>query len=150
MELKVTQSPDFWIKDIPVYGKVILAPMDGLSDYPTRNISRKYGSSISYTEFLNTTDIFNKNRDIDRRMAFSEQERPIVFQLLDSDPDRIIRAAEDIIQFKPDIFDINLGCPSRSIAARGAGAGLMRRPDLVAQIIHAMTTHAIMLKLPIS
>jgi nifR3 family TIM-barrel protein len=134
-------QPDFWIKDIPIHGKTILAPMDGLSDYPTRNICRRYGSALSYTEFLNTTDIFNQNRDIDRRMAFSEQERPAVFQLLDSDPDRLVQAAEQIIHLKPDIFDINLGCPSRNVSARGAGAGLMRRPDLVEKIFKAMTSH---------
>lgn len=132
-------TPDFWIKKIPVFGKTILAPMDGLSDFPTRNMCRRYGSALSYTEFLNTTDIFNQNRDIDRRMAFSEQERPIVFQLLDSDPDRMIQAAENVFHLNPDIFDINLGCPSRSVSARGAGAGLLRRPDLVEKIFRMMT-----------
>lgn len=137
--LQTDSRPDFWIKSIPIYGKTVLAPMDGLSDYPTRNLCRRFGSAISYTEFLNTVDIFNQNRDIDRRMAFSEHERPIVFQLLDSDPDRLVSAAEAVFDLKPDIFDINLGCPSRSVSARGAGAGLLRQPDLVAKIIQAMT-----------
>ena len=109
-------------------------------------ICRRYGSAISYTEFLNTTDIFNQNRDIDRRMAFSETERPIAFQLLDSDPDRMVQAAEQILPLNPDILDVNLGCPSRSVSSRGAGAGLLRRPDLVQQIIrtpyqHIRSTH---------
>ena len=134
------KKPDFWVKNIPIYGKTILAPMDGLSDYPMRNICRRYGSSISYTEFLNTTDIFNQNRDIDRRMAFSQAERPVAFQLLDSDPDRIVQAAEQILPLDPDIFDVNLGCPSRSVSSRGAGAGLLRRPDLVQKIFSRLSS----------
>lgn len=141
------KAPSFQVESLPVYGRVILAPMDGFSDYPTRNICRRYGSAMSYTEFLNTTDIFNQNRNIDRRMAFSEEERPIVFQLLDSDPDRLIRAAEVILPLRPDIIDINLGCPSRSIASRGAGAGLMKNPELVKQIF---TTLAGRLPVPVS
>jgi tRNA-dihydrouridine synthase B len=138
---EVEFTPDFWIKNIPIHGRVILAPMDGLSDFPTRNLCRRYGSAMSYTEFLNTTDIFNQNRDIDRRMAFSESERPIAFQLLDSDPERLVRAADLIVQYQPDILDINLGCPSRSISARGAGAGLLLQPQLVARIFSELTRH---------
>lgn len=133
-------EPLFHIKNIPVYGRTILAPMDGLSDYPTRNLCREYGSAVSYTEFLNTTDIFNHNRDIHLRMSFHEDERPVAFQLLDSDPERLFRAAEMILPLKPDILDINLGCPSRPISARGAGAGLMLRPDLVEKIISGMVS----------
>ncbi len=50
-------KPDFMIGTIPVYGRVILAPMDGLSDLPTRSLAREFGSALSYTEFLNTIDV---------------------------------------------------------------------------------------------
>jgi tRNA-dihydrouridine synthase B len=133
------RKPDFWIKNIPVFGKTILAPMDGLSDYPTRMICRRYGSALSYTEFLNTIDILHRNRSIDRRMYYSEGERPVVFQLLDSDPDRLVAATEAVLSLHPDIIDINLGCPSRNISARGAGAGLMRYPALVGRIFKTLT-----------
>lgn len=135
-----SKNPVFYIKQIPIYSRTILAPMDGLSDYPTRNLCREYGSAVSYTEFLNTTDIFNQNRDIHLRMAYHPDERPVAFQLLDSDPERLFRAAEMILPLKPDILDINLGCPSRPISARGAGAGLMLRPDLVEKIISGMVS----------
>lgn len=130
-----TIAPNFYIGSIPVYGNIILAPMDGLSDQPTRSLCRDYGSALSYTEFLNTIDILNDNRDIHERMAFVESERPVVFQLLDQDPDRMLTAARMILKYKPDVIDVNLGCPSRSVTSRGAGAALMQKPQVIAKAI---------------
>lgn len=132
-------SADFFIQNIPIYGKVILAPMDGLSDQPTRSLAREYGSAISYTEFLNTIDILNNNRDIHERMSFIETERPVAFQLLDDNPERMLEAAKRIIHLNPDILDINLGCPSRAITSRGAGAALLQKPASVAKAIQLLT-----------
>lgn len=127
--------PSFFIGQIPVYGKVILAPMDGLSDLPTRSLAREFGSALSYTEFLNTIDILNQNRDIHERMSFLEAERPVIFQLLDQDPIRMLQAAQMVMVHHPDAIDINLGCPSRAITSRGAGAALMQKPDVIGKAI---------------
>ncbi len=132
-------TADFHIGDIPISGRVILAPMDGLSDQPTRSLAREFGSAISYTEFLNTIDILNDNRDIHERMAYAENERPVAFQLLDDDPIRMLEAAKRIIHLQPDILDINLGCPSRAITSRGAGAALLLKPAAIAQSIKLLT-----------
>lgn len=132
------QAIDFYIKQIPIYGKVILAPMDGLSDQPTRSLARDFGSAISYTEFLNTIDILNNNRDIHERMSFLETERPVAFQLLDDNPERMLEAAKRIIHLNPDMLDINLGCPSRAITSRGAGAALLQKPASVAKAIQLL------------
>ncbi len=132
-------SADFFIQNIPIYGKVILAPMDGLSDQPTRSLAREFGSAISYTEFLNTIDILNDNRDIHERMSFIETERPVAFQLLDDNPERMVEAAKRIIHLNPDLLDINLGCPSRAITSRGAGAALLQKPASVAKAIQLLT-----------
>ncbi len=127
--------PSFFIGPKPVYGRVILAPMDGLSDLPTRSLAREFGSAISYTEFLNTIDILNQNRDIHERMSFLESERPVIFQLLDQDPIRMLQAAQMVMVHNPDAIDINLGCPSRAITSRGAGAALMQKPEVIGKAI---------------
>jgi nifR3 family TIM-barrel protein len=113
--------------------------MDGLSDQPTRALAREFGSAISYTEFLNTIDILNDNRDIHERMSFLETERPVAFQLLDDSPERMLEAAKRIIHLGPDFLDINLGCPSRAITSRGAGAALLQKPASVARAIQLLT-----------
>ncbi len=86
-------SPSFYIRDIPVYGDLILAPMDGYSDLPFRSLARKLGSAISYTEFLNAIDVLYGHPHLQQKLAFLEDERPVVFQIYDDDPDRLVKAA---------------------------------------------------------
>ena len=132
-------APTFTIGDIPVYGDSILAPMDGYSDQPFRGLVRQLGSAVSYTEFVSAQDVLNRPNHILPRLAFEDSERPVAFQLYDDDPERILRAAEFVMQFDPDILDVNMGCSVKSIAARGAGAGLLRAPGKVAEIIRSLS-----------
>ena len=130
--------PAFYIKEIPVYGDLIFAPMDGISTHPFRSLLRSLGSSISYTEFIPAVDAIYPKARLYEHTFFSEDERPLIFQLLDNQPERLARAAEKLLAYKPDAIDINLGCPARDIANRGAGAGLLRQPQLVAQIFSTL------------
>jgi len=131
-------GPNFYIGDLPIFGDSILAPMDGYSDQPFRGLARQLGSAVSYTEFVSAQDVLNRPDYILPRLAFEETERPVAFQLYDDDPERILKAAEFVMQLNPDILDVNMGCSVKSIAARGAGAGLLRTPDKVAEIIRAL------------
>lgn len=125
-------EPDFRIGEIPIYGKLILAPMDGLSDATFRWITRKLGSAYSISEFINTLDYANQKSYEKKRLLFRDVERPFVAQLLDNDAVRMAEAAARIEEeFHPDMFDINMGCSARSVAGRGAGVGMMRQPELV-------------------
>lgn len=132
-------EPTFTIGDLPIYGDSILAPMDGYSDQPFRGLARKLGSAVSYTEFVNAMDVLNRPHHILPRLAYDDFERPVAFQLYDDDPARLLRAAEALMPYKPDIIDINMGCSHKGISARGAGAGLLRTPDKVAIIIRQMS-----------
>ncbi len=134
-----TREPTFHIGELPIYGDSILAPMDGYSDQPWRGLARQLGSAISYTEFVNAMDVLNRPHFVEPRLAYEEQERPVAFQVYDDDPDRILLAAELLMDYKPDILDVNMGCSSKSIANRGAGAGLLRTPDKVAAIIRQLS-----------
>ncbi len=122
-----------------MYGDAILAPMDGYSDQPFRGLARQLGSAISYTEFVNAMDVLNRPDLILPRLAFEESERPVAFQLYDDDPARLLQAAETLMAYQPDILDINMGCSAKSVAARGAGAGLLRTPEKVAMIIRQLS-----------
>jgi tRNA-dihydrouridine synthase B len=132
-------SVTFTVGKVPVRGSVILSPMDGLSSLPFRALARGLGSAMSYTEFINAMDVVNGSPHLEERLIYEETERPVVFQLLDNNPERLLRAALKLRSRNPDIIDINLGCSARQTSSRGAGAGLLRHPDQVAQIFSSLT-----------
>ena len=129
----------FHIGYVPVRGRLILAPMDGYSNLPFRSICRELGSALSYTEFINALDILQSHPRIFRKFAFLPQERPVVFQIFDSDPQRLLEVALRLQEYEPDVIDINMGCSDNNVAFRGAGAGLLRSPETVATIFRTLT-----------
>ena len=141
------KTPSFYIRDIPIYGDALLAPMDGYSDWPFRSICRALGSAMSYTEFVKVEKILSRSKEPAKRLYFEEAERPITFQIYGDDPDLILKAALKIQPLNPDIIDINMGCPAKSIADRGAGVGMMPTPLKIARTFKKLTTA---LKVPVT
>ncbi len=125
---------------VPIYGDLILAPMDGITDNPFRGLCRGLGSAMVVTEFINALDVLEDNPRYPKRTIFTEDQRPVSLQLLGNDPDRMLRAAVPLIEnVQPDILDINLGCQSKNVTSRGAGAALLRKPEDIARIFTLMT-----------
>lgn len=135
----VDSQPAFYIRDLPVYGDLILAPMDGLSDLPFRVVCRELGSAVSYSEFINAIDIVYGHPHVHKKLAYLPEERPLAFQLFDNDPQRLLEAALRLRDRNPSFIDINLGCSARSVVGRGAGAGLLRTPLKIARIFRLLT-----------
>ena len=125
---------------MPVYGDAILAPMDGFSDWPFRSLCSELGSAMSYTEFVKAQFIVRAFEHMGTRFTYEEAERPVVFQIYGDEAGEIVEAAIRVQQKRPDIIDINMGCPSRTVANRGAGVGLMRRPLEVARIFKKLSS----------
>ena len=71
-----TQFPNFYVREIPIYGDTILAPMDGYSDWPFRSICRALGSAMSYTEFVKVEKILSRSKEPAKRLYYEEAERP--------------------------------------------------------------------------
>jgi tRNA-dihydrouridine synthase B len=132
-------QPVFHVGSVPVYGDLILAPMDGYSDLPFRSLCRSLGSAMSYTEFINALDVLHIRKRIEPKFAYLPHERPVVFQIFDEDPQRLLKAATLLLPYQPDIIDINMGCSAKSVSGRGAGAGLLREPAKVAQIFSLLS-----------
>lgn len=128
----------FFIGKTEVSAPFILAPMDGISDSPFREITRSLGSALSYTEFINGIDVVHNAPCVNKRCQFSEKERPVVFQLFDDSPERIIESARILESRKPDVFDVNMGCSVHRVSNRGAGAGLLRHPEKVRAIVEGL------------
>ena len=124
-------------------GDTLLAPMDGFSDMPFRSVCRELGSAASYTEFVNAMDVVQRKRfvlqRVAKKVAYLPEERPVGFQLYDNDPHRLLEAALILLERQPDFFDINLGCSDPSVSRRGAGAGLLRTPEIIAAIFSTLT-----------
>jgi tRNA-dihydrouridine synthase B len=140
--LKPATTPSFYINNLPIYGDLILAPMDGFSDLPFRSICREMGSAMSYTEFISAVNVSQQeelNPAIIRKLSYLPEERPVVYQLFDNDPDSLLEAALRLQERGPDVIDINMGCSVRSVSGRGAGAGLLRSPIKIAHIFRKLS-----------
>ena len=129
------QDITFNIGSIPINGKVILAPMDGITDSPFRKLCRSMGSAYSVSEFVNAMNFQHGHPFLKDQLPFDELERPFAYQIFDNDIDRIEKTALALLTYQPDFIDINMGCSNRSVSGRGAGAGLMRNADKVAVLM---------------
>ena len=134
-----TSGPAFMVRDIEVYGDVILSPMAGFSDKPYRLICREYGSAMSYTEFVSADGILMGNERTRQMLEFDPTESPMVFQIFGSDEEILEKAACKIEQLGPDIIDINMGCSVRKVSGRGSGAALLRDPAKIGRIFRRLT-----------
>lgn len=142
-----SKTPNFYIREIPIHGDAILAPMDGYSDWPFRSLCRELGSAMSYTEFVKVEKILSRSKEPAKRLFFKEVERPLTFQIYGDDPDLILNAALKIQELNPDIIDLNMGCPAKTIADRGAGVGMMPSPLRTARTFRKLVKH---LRVPVT
>jgi len=143
-----TRLPNFYVREVPIYGDTVLAPMDGYSDWPFRSVCRALGSAMSYTEFVKVEKILSRrSKEPAKRLYYEEVERPITFQIYGDDPDLLLKAALKVQALNPDIIDINMGCPAKSIADRGAGVGMMPTPLKIARTFRKLTAA---LKVPVT
>jgi nifR3 family TIM-barrel protein len=136
--IRHTPQPTFWIREVPVYGDVILSPMAGFSDMPYRLICREYGSAMSYTEFVSAEAVLHGSAKTLRMLAFKPVESPMVFQFFGSHEDKLEAAARRLERLGPDIIDLNMGCSVKNVSGRGAGAGLLRDPAKIGRIFRRL------------
>ena len=105
---------------------LLLAPMEDVSDPPFRALCKKHGADMMYTEFISSEGLIRDAVKSVQKMDIFEYERPIGVQIFGSDEESMVRAAQIIEQVKPDLIDINYGCPVKKVACKGAGAGLLQ------------------------
>ncbi len=139
--------PTFQVRDVPVYGDVILAPMTGYSDVPYRVLCQAYGSAMQYTEFVPVEALLGQRNPFWDRLNKKADEKPVVFQIFGNDPQLILRAAQRIETLGPDVIDVNMGCSTRKVSGRGAGVGMMPRPEVIAETFLLLCRH---LKVPVT
>lgn len=143
------RAPAFRVRDVPVWGDAILAPMDGYSDLPFRLICRELGSAMSYTEFVNVDELRSRKPTVKAwtKLRHDAAERPTVFQIYGHDEDRLVETALRLQDFGPDIIDLNMGCYVKNIAERGAGSGMLCQPDKIGRVFRRLSAAV---RLPVS
>jgi tRNA-dihydrouridine synthase len=132
----MSEAMGFW-RDLPrpVIG---LAPMDGVTDAAFRLVVATQGRpDVTFTEFTSVVDVCRGPEALLDSLVYSEAERPVVAQLYGKDPDLFYQAAHAVCELGFDGLDINMGCPSRSVASSGSGAGLIRTPDRARAVLRA-------------
>jgi len=145
--------PDFYVRDVPVFGRVLLSPMDGYSDLPFRLICRELGSAMSYTEFVNVDELRSRKLTVKAwtKLRYHPSERPMTFQIYGHDEDRLVETAARLQDLgpgrAPDLLDLNMGCYVKSIAERGAGSGMLCQPDKIARVYTRLTQQ---LRIPVT
>jgi nifR3 family TIM-barrel protein len=115
------------------------APMADVTDAAFRRLLVKYGRpDVVWTEFVSADGLMSPGREVLKRdLAYTEAERPILAQLFSSNPEKMEAAARYCAELGFDGIDINMGCPDRSIEKQGAGAAMIRTPEIAGQIIAA-------------
>lgn len=133
----------FTIGKVTMDSPFVLAPLAGVSDSPFRRLAREQGASAVYTEMVSSDGLVRGSQATMEYCAFDPSERPIGIQLFGSDPATMADAARVLSDLppeqRPDMIDINMGCPVRKVVNRCAGAALLQDVPRIAQIVEAMS-----------
>lgn len=116
--------------DCPLF----LAPMEDVTDASFRLLSREFGADLVVTEFVNADAIVRSVPSTLKKMSVSDEERPVAIQLYGRTVDSMVEAAKIVETARPDIIDLNFGCPVKRVAGKGAGSGLLQNIPLLLEI----------------
>lgn len=114
-----------------------LAPMASVADRAYRGVCKEYGAAYMVSEMISAKGMCYSDRKTEELCTVLESERPYALQLFGEDPEFVGRAAGMLMKYKPDIIDINMGCPVPKIAGNGSGSALMKNPELAAEIVRS-------------
>ena len=126
---------------------LLLAPMEDVSDPPFRALCKEQGADVVYTEFISSEGLIRDAAKSVKKMDIYEKERPVGIQIFGANLESMLRTVEIVEKSKPDIIDINFGCPVKKVVSKGAGAGILKDIDLMVRLTEAMVKHT---KLPIT
>lgn len=129
------------IKNVEIKNRIVLAPMAGVTNKAYRNIVKEMGAGLVYSEMVSSMGIKYGSEKTIELLKFDEKERPISIQLFGSDAASFLEAAKYVEKhFKPDIIDINMGCPVPKIAGKsGGGSALLKDLDKIYEIVSLLT-----------
>lgn len=113
---------------------LFLAPMEDVTDIGFRLLCKRFGVSMVYTEFVSAEALVRSIKSTVSKLTICEEERPVGIQIYGRDVASMVEAAQIVAQSKPDVIDLNFGCPVKKVAGKGAGAGMLQNIPLMLEI----------------
>lgn len=117
---------------------LLLAPMEDVSDPPFRAVCKDNGADLMYSEFISSEGLIRDAIKSKRKLDFTEEERPFGIQIFGGDEEAMSLSAGICESVKPDLVDINFGCPVKKVVSKGAGAGVLKDLDLMVRLTEAV------------
>ena len=127
------------IGGVPLKSHAVLAPMAGVSDRAYRELCVRFGAAYCVSEMVSSKALSFNSKKSEELMEISDLERPCGIQIFGDDPKCMADAATHALENKPEIKDINMGCPAPKISSNGSGSALMKNPRLCGEIVKAVT-----------
>ena len=127
----------WYIGNVPITGRAVLAPMAGVSDIAYRLLAKEHGAALVCTEMVSAMGIKYENEHTKDLLFMEDVEHPVSMQIFGSDPEAIALASQVVERAGADIVDINMGCPVKKVVSSGDGSALMKTPDLAARVAEA-------------
>lgn len=122
---------------------LLLAPMEDVTDPSFRLICREMGAAMVTTEFVSAEALVRDVASTVRKLEVSDKERPVAIQIYGRDTEAMVEAARIVERARPDVIDINFGCPVKRVAGKGAGAGMLRdipkMLDITRRVVQAVS-----------
>ena len=127
-------------KSFPILkSRAILAPMSGVTDVAFRELCRKYGAGLTYTEFVSSAALVRGSKKTNELLKVSPLEKPSAVQIFGNKTDELLKSAK-ILEHKFDIIDINCGCPAYKLVKIGAGSEMLKKPDEIKNILNELSS----------
>jgi len=120
---------------------LLLAPMEDVSDPPFRALCKEQGADVVFTEFISSEGLIRDAAKSMMKLDIYEKERPVGIQIFGAVLESMLQTVEIVERSKPDIIDINFGCPVKKVVSKGAGAGILKDIDLMVSLTAAMVKH---------
>ncbi len=117
---------------------LLLAPMEDVSDPPFRALCKENGADVVYTEFISSEGLIRNAAKSTMKLDIYEKERPVGIQIFGANLDSMLQSVDIVEQTKPDIIDINFGCPVKKVVCKGAGAGILKDIDKMEMLTREM------------
>ena len=117
---------------------LLLAPMEDVSDPPFRALCKEQGADVVYTEFISSEGLIRDAVKSTMKLDIYEKERPVGIQIFGANLESMLQTVDIVERSKPDIIDINFGCPVKKVVSKGAGAGILKDIDLMVSLTKAM------------
>jgi len=117
---------------------LLLAPMEDVSDPPFRALCKEQGADVVFTEFISSEGLIRDAVKSTMKLDIYEKERPVGIQIFGANLDSMLQTVDIVEKSKPDIIDINFGCPVKKVVSKGAGAGILKDIDLMVSLTEEM------------